>query len=91
MSVLDWDGLVFYDKKIKKHIEKKFVDAGLASKEDIDDILNDYLTITDAVATYCKKTDFDALKTEVEEHAVDITISDEDYKEIKSYIFGSDN
>ena len=27
--------------------------------------LNDYLTITDAVATYCKKTDFDALKTEV--------------------------
>ena len=28
--------------------------------------LNDYLTITDAVATYCKKTDFDALKTEVD-------------------------
>lgn len=27
--------------------------------------LNDYLTITDAVATYCKKTDFDALNTEV--------------------------
>ena len=28
--------------------------------------LNDYLTITDAVATYCKKTDFDTLKTEVD-------------------------
>lgn len=27
--------------------------------------LNDYLTITDAVATYCKKTDFDGLNTEV--------------------------
>ena len=53
MSVLDWDGLVYYDKKIKKHIEKKIADAGL-SKDDT-------------------------------------TISDEDYKEIKSYIFGSDN
>ena len=28
--------------------------------------LNDYLTITDAVATYCKKTDFNSLKTEVD-------------------------
>ena len=27
--------------------------------------MTDYLKITDAVATYCKKTDFDALKTEV--------------------------
>ena len=28
--------------------------------------MTDYLKITDAVATYCKKTDFDALKTEVD-------------------------
>ena len=90
MSVLDWDGLVFYDKKIKKHIEKKFVDAGL-SQDEIDNILNDYLTVTDAIANYCKKTDFDALKTEVDKHVSDTTISDEEYKEIKSYIMGSDN
>ena len=36
--------------------------------------LNDYLTITDAVATYCKKTDFDALKTEVTTHTNDTDI-----------------
>ena len=30
MSVIDWDGLVLYDKKIKKYIEKKLVDAGLS-------------------------------------------------------------
>ena len=53
MSVLDWDGLVFYDKKIKKHIEEKLADAGL-SKDDV-------------------------------------TITDEEYEEIKSYILGSDN
>ena len=36
--------------------------------------LDDYLTITDAVATYCKKTDFDALKTEVTTHTNDTDI-----------------
>ena len=90
MSVLDWDGLVFYDKKIKKYIESKLADAGL-SKDEIDNRLNNYLTVTDAIATYCKKTDFDALKTEVDKHASDMTISDEEYKEIKSYIFGNNN
>ena len=34
--------------------------------------LNDYLTVTDAIATYCKKTDFDALKTEVTNIKTDI-------------------
>ena len=52
--------------------------------------LTNYATqsyVTDAIANYCKKTDFDALKTEVDK----LTISDEDYEEIKTYIFGSDN
>lgn len=38
--------------------------------------LNDYLTITDAVATYCKKTDFDALKTTVNNIKTDIGTED---------------
>ena len=37
------------------------------------------------------KTDIDALKTEVDKHVSDTIISDEEYKEIKTYIFGSDN
>ena len=40
-------------------------DAELVSLGSTNIDLTDYLTITDAVATYCKKTDFDALKTEV--------------------------
>ena len=40
--------------------------------------LNDYLTITDAVATYCKKTDFDALKTEVTNIKTDLTSHTDD-------------
>ena len=40
-------------------------DAELVSLGSTNIDLTDYLTITDAVATYCKKTDFDALTTEV--------------------------
>lgn len=36
--------------------------------------LNDYLTVTDAIATYCKKTDFDALKTDLTAHTNDTDI-----------------
>ena len=37
MSVLDWDGLVYYDKKIKKHIKDKIstdVNSALNTKVD---------------------------------------------------------
>ena len=62
------------------------------NKAEMSDIpsLTNYATktyVTDEIANYCKKTDFDALKTEVDK----LTISDEEYKEIKTYIFGSDN
>ena len=32
MSVLDWDGLVYYDKKIKKHIKDKISEAVLTGE-----------------------------------------------------------
>ena len=49
-------------------------DAELVSLGSTNIDLTDYLTITDAVATYCKKTDFDALKTEVTTHTNDTDI-----------------
>ena len=45
MATLDWDGLVFYDQQIKKHIENKLVDAGI-SKDELDKILDKYATKT---------------------------------------------
>ena len=45
MATLDWDGLVFYDQQIKKHIENKLVDAGI-SKDELDKILDKYASKT---------------------------------------------
>ena len=45
MATLDWDGLVFYDQQIKKHIENKLVDAGI-SKNELDKILDKYASKT---------------------------------------------
>ena len=45
MATLDWDGLVFYDQQIKKHIENKLADAGI-SKDELDKILDKYASKT---------------------------------------------
>ena len=71
MATLDWDGLVFYDQQIKKHIENKLVDAGI-SKDELDKILDKYASktyvsdeITKAaiggvdLTIYAKKSDVD--------------------------------
>ena len=42
MSVLDWDGLVYYDKKIKKHIKDKISEAVLSGEGTVD--LSKYAT-----------------------------------------------
>ena len=54
------DGNAPFDQYLKIS-DTELIDMGSTSIS-----LNDYLTITDAVATYCKKTDFDTLKTEVD-------------------------
>ena len=71
MATLDWDGLVFYDQQIKKHIESKFVDAGI-SKGELDKILDKYASktyVSDEIAKstigvdltiYAKTSDVDA-------------------------------
>ena len=72
MATLDWDGLVFYDKQIKKHIENKLVDAGI-SKDELDKILDKYASktyVSDEIAKvstagidltiYAKTSDVDA-------------------------------
>ena len=42
MSVLDWDGLIYYDKKIKKHIKDKISEAVLTGGGTVD--LSKYAT-----------------------------------------------
>ena len=72
MATLDWDGLVFYDQQIKKHIENKLVDAGI-SKNELDKILDKYASktyVADEIAKaaagdvdltiYAKTSDVDA-------------------------------
>ena len=71
MATLDWDGLVFYDKQIKKHIENKLADAGI-SKDELDKILDKYASktyVADEIAKattgidltiYAKTSDVDA-------------------------------
>ena len=71
MATLDWDGLVFYDKQIKKHIENKLADAGI-SKDELDKILDKYASktyVSDEIAKatigvdltiYAKTSDVDA-------------------------------
>ena len=59
MSVLDWDGLIYYDKKIKKHIKDKISEAVLtgggtvdlskyATKNEVDEKLSIQQAIGDA-------------------------------------------
>ena len=60
MSVLDWDGLVYYDKKIKKHIKDKISEAVLngeggtvdlskyATKNEVDEKLSIQQAVGDA-------------------------------------------
>ena len=55
MATLDWDGLVFYDQKIKKHIENKLVDAGI-SKDELDKILDKYASKTYVADEIAKAT-----------------------------------
>ena len=74
MATLDWDGLVFYDQQIKKHIENKLVDAGI-SKDELDKILDKYASktyVSDEIAKattgidltiYAKTSDIDAKLT----------------------------
>ncbi len=64
MATLDWDGLVFYDQQIKKHIENKLVNAG----DELDKILDKYASktyVSDEIAKidltiYTKTSDLDA-------------------------------
>ena len=70
MATLDWDGLVFYDQQIKKHIENKLVDAGI-SKDELDKILDKYASktyVSDEIAKidltgYAKTSDIDTKLT----------------------------
>ena len=74
MATLDWDGLVFYDQQIKKHIENKLADAGI-SKDELDKILDKYASktyVADEIAKattgidltiYAKTADVDAKLT----------------------------
>ena len=55
MATLDWDGLVFYDQQIKKHIENKLVDAGI-SKDELDKILDKYASKTYVADEIAKAT-----------------------------------
>ena len=55
MATLDWDGLVFYDKQIKKHIENKLADAGI-SKDELDKILDKYASKTYVADEIAKAT-----------------------------------
>ena len=63
MATLDWDGLVFYDQQIKKHIENKLVNAG----DELDKILDKYASktyVSDEIAKidltgYAKTADVD--------------------------------
>ena len=63
MATLDWDGLVFYDQQIKKHIENKLVNAG----NELDKILDKYASktyVSDEIAKidltgYAKTADVD--------------------------------
>ena len=63
MATLDWDGLVFYDQQIKKHIENKLVNAG----DELDKILDKYASktyVSDEIAKidltiYAKTSDVD--------------------------------
>ena len=55
MATLDWDGLVFYDQQIKKHIENKLADAGI-SKDELDKILDKYASKTYVADEIAKST-----------------------------------
>ena len=55
MATLDWDGLVFYDQQIKKHIENKLADAGI-SKDELDKILDKYASKTYVADEIAKAT-----------------------------------
>ena len=71
MATLDWDGLVFYDQQIKKHIENKLVNEAI-SKDELDKILDKYASktyVADEIAKattgidltiYAKTSDVDA-------------------------------
>ena len=67
MATLDWDGLVFYDQQIKKHIENKLVNAG----DELDKILDKYASktyVSDEIAKidltgYAKTADVDTKLT----------------------------
>ena len=66
MATLDWDGLVFYDQQIKKHIENKLVNEAI-SKDELDKILDKYASktyVSDEIAKidltiYAKTSDVD--------------------------------
>ena len=66
MATLDWDGLVFYDQQIKKHIENKLVNEAI-SKDELDKILDKYASktyVSDEIAKidltgYAKTADVD--------------------------------
>ena len=70
MATLDWDGLVFYDQQIKKHIENKLVDKAI-SKDELDKILDKYASktyVSDEIAKidltiYAKTSDVDVKLT----------------------------
>ena len=70
MATLDWDGLVFYDQQIKKHIENKLVDEAI-SKDELDKILDKYASktyVSDEIAKidltiYAKTSDVDTKLT----------------------------
>ena len=61
------DGNPPFDQYLKIS-DTELIDLGSTSIS-----LNDYLTVTDAIATYCKKTDFNSLKTEVDKVKTDLT------------------